>query len=397
MKNIAQVATNNSAVFAFKIGAVIAAAGALSACATSNVSNGKMSSLAQPRFMTAAHTATPPAGFLDFCARSPQDCGLQAGAASATDSAAPAVALVAAVQPARGGYDWSAAFAASRPHPASDQTAALRKQLYGQYMWKAAFAAARPAADPVAPAAPGYEQAPAIGYAQAAPQPANPSPFDTAVSRSAIWGAGAPEMRIASQSSGAEAQGLLIKASFAPLPQPGDWMRAPHMDIAPEPMPEAAPSMTDAGVAQPAAAMVQAHRPLTLTPALLSELNAVDRSINRAIIQTEDVRAYGQDDYWATPLEDGLAAGGRARGDCEDYALEKRRALIARGLPAEALAIAVADTRFGPHAVLLINTDQGEYVLDSLTGKAMPWSKAGYRWVKRQAWGEPMSWVSITN
>lgn len=394
MKNIAQVATNNSAVFASKIVTVIAAGAALSACATSNVSNGHVSSLSQPRFMVSAQAATPPSGFLDFCARSPKDCGLQVQAASVTDTAAPAVAMVAPARPARGGYDWSAAFAANRPQPASDQTGALRRELYGQYMWKAAFAAARPAADPVAPA---YEQAPAIGYAQPSLQPANPSLYDPGVSRPAIWGAGAPEMRAASTAQGGEAQGLLIKASFAPLSQTDGLMRTQDEDIDPRPTPGAAPSMTDAGVAAPAAAQLQAHRPLAFTPALLAELNAVDRSINAAIIQTEDVRAYGQEDYWATPLEDGMAAGGRARGDCEDYALEKRRALIARGVPAQALAIAVADTRFGPHAVLLVDTDRGEYVLDSLTGKAMPWNRVGYRWVKRQAWGEPMNWVAIAN
>jgi predicted transglutaminase-like cysteine proteinase len=160
-----------------------------------------------------------------------------------------------------------------------------------------------------------------------------------------------------------------------------------------------APSMADAAVAQPAAAIVTASepRPLTLTPALMAQLNAVDRAINGAIIQTADLRTYGQDDYWATPLEDGPITNGRARGDCEDYALEKRRALIAQGVPVEDLSIAVADTRWGPHAVLLVDTDRGEYVLDSLTGKVMPWTKVGYRWVKRQAWGDPMRWEAIAS
>ncbi len=77
--------------------------------------------------------------------------------------------------------------------------------------------------------------------------------------------------------------------------------------------------------------------------------------------------------------------------------LEKRGALIADGVPAEALSIAIVQTRWGEtHAVLLVNTDQGEIVLDSLSDWIKPWRKAPYRWVERQAPGHQLTWVSLT-
>ena len=61
-----------------------------------------------------------------------------------------------------------------------------------------------------------------------------------------------------------------------------------------------------------------------------------------------------------------------------------------------ALTIAIVRTRQGEgHAVLLVATDQGEYVLDNLSPWAMPWRQVGYQWLKRQAPGQPLTWVSI--
>ena len=74
--------------------------------------------------------------------------------------------------------------------------------------------------------------------------------------------------------------------------------------------------------------------------------------------------------------------------------LEKRRALIARGVPAAALSIAVVTTNQGEgHAVLLVDTNQGEVVLDSLSPSIVSWRDIPYSWVERQVPGEPMIWV----
>src|SRR5690606_18760538 len=64
----------------------------------------------------------------------------------------------------------------------------------------------------------------------------------------------------------------------------------------------------------------------------LSELDAVNRYVNGAIQPSTDLEIYGVSEYWTIPT---------VRGDCEDYALLKRRLLIARGWPAGALNMTV--------------------------------------------------------
>lgn len=123
--------------------------------------------------------------------------------------------------------------------------------------------------------------------------------------------------------------------------------------------------------------------------AFLKRLNAVNRKINHDLLrQADDVR-YGIEDYWATPLSDGQPA----LGDCEDYVLEKRKALLATGVSKKALDIAVVTTAWGEtHAVLLVNTDQGEYVLDNLSSFIVPWEAAPYKWRERQFGGAAFVW-----
>jgi predicted transglutaminase-like cysteine proteinase len=88
--------------------------------------------------------------------------------------------------------------------------------------------------------------------------------------------------------------------------------------------------------------------------------------------------------------------GERAEGDCKDYVLEKRRALVADGVPAADLSIAIVMTPWGEtHAVLLVRTDRGELVLDSLSQWIQPWRKVHYKWIKRQAPGQQLTWVSL--
>jgi predicted transglutaminase-like cysteine proteinase len=141
-----------------------------------------------------------------------------------------------------------------------------------------------------------------------------------------------------------------------------------------------------------AAAPAAVPDPLATTPALLARLDGVNLRINRAIRYVADEQQYGADDYWTLPLE----AGGPAAGDCKDYVLEKRRALVAAGIPAGDLSIAIVRTWRGEtHAVLLVSTDKGELVLDSLSSWIRPWRDVGYTWIERQAPGQQLVWVRI--
>lgn len=118
-------------------------------------------------------------------------------------------------------------------------------------------------------------------------------------------------------------------------------------------------------------------------------LQGVNQQVNARIRQRPDIDNYGVEDYWETPLEIG-----KDSGDCEDFVLEKRRKLIDMGLPMNALSIALVETEHGdPHAVLLVETDQGDYVLDNLSPRILPWKDVPYTWLERQSSWDPDIWV----
>ena len=127
---------------------------------------------------------------------------------------------------------------------------------------------------------------------------------------------------------------------------------------------------------------------LHFSPDLERQLDRINQSVNQRI---RPVSETALEDVWSLPLEEG-----RRDGDCEDYVLEKRRLLIGEGLPAEALSIAVVETRRDqPHAVLLVETDNGEIVLDNHSPWATPWRAVNYVWLKRQSPFDQRRWVEV--
>ena len=46
------------------------------------------------------------------------------------------------------------------------------------------------------------------------------------------------------------------------------------------------------------------------------------------------------------------------------------------------------------HAVLLLRTNQGDYVLDNKTSSVLPWERTGYVYVKRES-QQGIGWVSL--
>src|SRR5262245_44530511 len=88
-------------------------------------------------------------------------------------------------------------------------------------------------------------------------------------------------------------------------------------------------------------------------PDRLSELDAVNRAVNHEIEPATDMEIYGQAEYWTIPT---------TRGDCEDYALLKRKRLIARGWPISSLLMTVVrDERGEGHAVCTARTIPGDH------------------------------------
>jgi len=127
---------------------------------------------------------------------------------------------------------------------------------------------------------------------------------------------------------------------------------------------------------------------IDLTPAALSDIERVNRKVNMAVQPVTDMDHWGVVDRWDYPTD--------GKGDCEDYALLKRKILMHDGYPRQALLITVVKDHEGEgHAILTIKTNQGEFVLDNLDDKVLPWADTGYRFIKRQSQEDPNLWQSI--
>ena len=135
---------------------------------------------------------------------------------------------------------------------------------------------------------------------------------------------------------------------------------------------------------------------LTTMPGRLPSLDlvkAINRSVNHRVIQQSDLQTYGVDEYW-------VRAGERpgASGDCEDIALEKRAELIEAGVAADRLFLAaVFEPRKGLHTVLVARLSAGDYVLDSLERRVVPWNEARFEWLRLQEPDRPREWHRIGN
>lgn len=123
------------------------------------------------------------------------------------------------------------------------------------------------------------------------------------------------------------------------------------------------------------------------TPQRLSELDEVNRSVNNAIEPATDMEIYGTNEMWTLPTK---------RGDCEDFALLKRKRLMARGWPSSALLMTVVrDEKNEGHAVLTARTTQGDFILDNKIESVKLWNQTPYHYVMRQSYIDPKIWVSL--
>jgi len=131
-----------------------------------------------------------------------------------------------------------------------------------------------------------------------------------------------------------------------------------------------------------------APRDVVLTNKTWTDLVRINKWVNENVKPMTDMDHWGVVEKWSYP-DDGY-------GDCEDYALLKRRMLTEAGWPREALLMTVVrDQNGNGHAVLTVKTDRGEYILDNQTSDILFWSDTGYRFVKRQSQSDPNVWVSL--
>jgi predicted transglutaminase-like cysteine proteinase len=127
--------------------------------------------------------------------------------------------------------------------------------------------------------------------------------------------------------------------------------------------------------------------PVQLTDVIWKQILGINEAVNDAVQAMSDYDVYGKDEVWAYP---------KGIGDCEDYALEKRRALLQRGVSLSNLLLTVVRKSDGEgHAVLTVRTDRGDFILDNLNSEVLQWDRTGYRFLKRQSSEHTGRWVSI--
>ncbi|WP_320201657.1 transglutaminase-like cysteine peptidase [Agrobacterium sp. rho-13.3] len=120
----------------------------------------------------------------------------------------------------------------------------------------------------------------------------------------------------------------------------------------------------------------------------LELLNKVNRQVNAAIRPAEDSVVYGRSNFWSLPKD--------GRGDCEDYAMAKTKALMDAGFPANKMSISVVlDRSGGNHAVLMVRLSDGDYVLDNMTSSIKSWDRTGYTYLARQKFNNKAAWEVI--
>lgn len=91
---------------------------------------------------------------------------------------------------------------------------------------------------------------------------------------------------------------------------------------------------------------------IILTNKIWKTICDVNRYWNWKIEYVSDKEHYGRLDFWTYPNDD--------KGDCEDYAIAKKRDLGSKKIPAY---LATCRTEKGIlHAVVLVDTDGGHFV-----------------------------------
>ena len=123
--------------------------------------------------------------------------------------------------------------------------------------------------------------------------------------------------------------------------------------------------------------------PVVLTEARMRQLEQVNDAVNVTIVPQPDMGG----DVWSL---------GALVGDCEEYVLMKRELLMRLGWPRSALRITVVHDGAGYHAVLVVNTDRGDFVLDNLVAYVSRAENSPYEFVVAESRERPGSWVRIS-
>ncbi len=118
--------------------------------------------------------------------------------------------------------------------------------------------------------------------------------------------------------------------------------------------------------------------------------DAINRTVNANVRPITDAAHFGSrapgGEWWTYP-DDGA-------GDCEDYALMKRKLLIEAGFAAADLLLTVVRTRQGEvHTVLSVRLGAETVILDNLSGKLLAFAATGHTLLARQSAVNANVWV----
>lgn len=130
-----------------------------------------------------------------------------------------------------------------------------------------------------------------------------------------------------------------------------------------------------------------------LTPEHRNAMNQIHRDVNRSIRYQDDAVTHPHleiPDRWDLLLEGGL-------GDCEDYALTKRHLFRNRfSRWHQSFRIATCWQRRGDdssyHATLIVESDQGVWVLDNNYSSPIRIESVGWHWDRIEDPSSPTGW-----
>ena len=98
----------------------------------------------------------------------------------------------------------------------------------------------------------------------------------------------------------------------------------------------------------------------------------INNTVNTSVTYKTDLEQYSKPDNWCLPSD---------FGDCEDYALLKRKLLLEQGWQNDKLGLCVCYTQSGEgHCVLWVDTDKGSFILDNNYAFPVKPSELPYRW-----------------
>lgn len=126
----------------------------------------------------------------------------------------------------------------------------------------------------------------------------------------------------------------------------------------------------------------------------LALLDSVNKQVNESITQVTDDEGFGVPELWRIPQLDSIIPD---VGDCEDFALAKKKILVDQyGFNPNLLSISVLRRPAGDiHAVLMVRTLYGDIVMDNLNDKLLPWHQTNYQWIKKQSYNNHNQWIML--